>query len=88
DWLRGGSGNDTYIFGIGSGVDRIDEEGLSSSGADRILFKPGLTEADVTFGRSGNDLVVTINGTSDQLTIVDGIWSLINDPGIAWDRVE
>ena len=29
-----------------------------------------------------------IQGTSDQITIIDGLWAAINNPGIARDRVE
>ena len=66
DQLRGESGNDTYVFGSGSGHDRIlDEQGT----ADTVQLAPGILSSDVALTRSGDDLVVTLNGGADQLTI-------------------
>jgi len=77
------------MFGRGYGSDQIDEEGADTGpSSDRVLFAAGVVAADVTFSRSGTSLVARINGTTDQLTIIDGLWSAINNPGIARDRVE
>src|SRR5262249_3775833 len=88
DAMSGRRGDDTYVFGRGYGQDTIDEEGADSGAADRVQFKPGVAVSDVAFTRSGNNLVIKINGTTDQLTIIDGLWSAFNNPGIARDRVE
>jgi Ca2+-binding RTX toxin-like protein len=71
DIMRGGDSGDTYVFGIGSGSDRI-EESVSNQNFDdddRVEFTAGIAQSDVTFERDGNDLIVRINGTTDQLTI-------------------
>ncbi|MGH7487752.1 MAG: calcium-binding protein, partial [bacterium] len=66
DQLNGGSGNDTYLFGPGSGHDRIlDEQGT----ADVVRLAPGIVASDVAVTRSGDDLVLSLNGGADQLTI-------------------
>ncbi len=66
DNMVGGMGDDTYVFGAGYGQDvAYDQEG-----ADRLELVGGLTLADVTFARSGDNLVVSVRGTSDQLTIM------------------
>jgi Ca2+-binding RTX toxin-like protein len=66
DTLRGGAGDDTYLFGLGSGNDVIDN---SDGGTDRVLFKAGISAADLTFVKAGNDLQVQIAGSSDTLTV-------------------
>jgi VCBS repeat-containing protein len=66
DLLIGGAGDDTYNFTRGSGVDVIDDiEGLN-----RVhLLTDSLTEADITITQSGDDLILSINDTTDQLTL-------------------
>ena len=89
DLLSGRSGSDTYLFDPGDGHDTINEEGDDSGSAvDRILFGAGIDAADVSFSRSGNSLIVTLDGTTDQITVQDGLWSTINNAGLARDRVE
>ena len=91
DWMRGGAGDDTYVFGRGYGVDVIDEEDLGpyvNPSSDRVLFGPGIAVSDVNFVRSGNSLIIQINGTTDQLTIQDGLSSSINNLNAPGDRVE
>ena len=71
DNLFGGAGADTYLFGRNDGQDTIsttDEFGRGAI-ADRILFKVGVTPADVSLRRSESDLLITINGTTDSLTV-------------------
>ncbi|MEL6316514.1 MAG: calcium-binding protein, partial [Pseudomonadota bacterium] len=72
DTLRGGTGGDSYLFGAGSGQDRIEEavqDHLALDGPDRILFEAGLTLADVAFARVGDDMVVSLTASADTLTI-------------------
>ncbi|MBY0259609.1 calcium-binding protein, partial [Methylobacterium sp.] len=89
DYLSGRLGDDTYIFGRGYGRDTIDDEGVDAGpSADRVSFSAGISSTDVHFARSGNDLLVTINDTSDQLTIKDGLWSIYNNPNFGRDKVE
>ncbi|HEX8028310.1 MAG TPA: calcium-binding protein, partial [Vicinamibacterales bacterium] len=73
DILRGGDGGDTYIFNRGDGQDRI-EEGVDFANLgdnDTIQFGASITLADLAFSRSGNDLIIGITGSSDQITVVN-----------------
>ena len=64
--MNGGYGNDTYVLNIGDGVDTIYDR----SGTDVIQFGEGITQADLSFSLSGDDLVVSY-GSGDQVTIRD-----------------
>lgn len=70
DRLEGRSGGDTYTFGVGDGQDVIYDylNNVSLSDPDSIEFT-GLAYSDVTFSKSGNNLVVSVNGTSDTITV-------------------
>jgi len=76
--VDGGAGNDTltdghvYRFGRGDGADTIEH--LNNRNTvyyyDRFIeFKPGITQGDLTFSRKGDDLVIGIRGTADELTV-------------------
>ena len=71
DILRGGDGADIYIFGRGSGNDRIEESVgfVTYSDADRVSFGPDIELEDLLWSRDGNDLIITIDDTSETLTI-------------------
>jgi Ca2+-binding RTX toxin-like protein len=64
-----GWGADTYLFGRGDGQDFIREYDATAGVVDRIRFKTGVAPADVRVVRSGDNLVLGIAGTSDQLTV-------------------
>ena len=72
DGLNGGNGTDTYIFAKGYGNDTVNEWG-----SDITVIK--LTEInpdEVTLNsQSENNLVISVNGTSDTLTISNYRWS-------------
>lgn len=85
DLLRGAGGNDTYVFGRNYGQDRIEENGGSSgSPEDRVVFGEGVELSDLIFSRSGNDLIIQIAGTSDQLVIDEQFYSASSTG--AWSR--
>ena len=65
DILDGGVGDDTYLFGRGDGHDVVRE----TSGNDTVQFGAGITADQVAMQRSGNDLVASVVGTTDQLTV-------------------
>jgi Ca2+-binding RTX toxin-like protein len=93
DSLSGLSGDDTYLFGRGYGVDTIlDHNGDGVVGsADRVLFGAGITQNDLTFARSGTggtDLLISIKGTTDQLIISAGLWADTNNRVQDGDRIE
>ena len=71
DSLYGGTGSDVYLFGKGSGADTIqnyDDEAVGTN-ADTILLGAGIATTGVTLTRSGDDLIIRINGTDDSLTV-------------------
>ena len=73
DMLIGLSDGDTYLFGLGYGNDIIDERQVTSRWStpdDTVKFGPDIVLGDVVFSKVGNDLVITINGYTDTLTIL------------------
>ena len=70
DALYGGTGNDTYIFNLGDGNDTINEQNANSEN-DRILFGEGISARSLYAARSGNDLVMSILGTDDTITVTN-----------------
>jgi len=90
DHLEGGLGSDIYQFGRGSGQDTIDNftENDSTVGRqDTILLGAGIATTDVVTIRSGDDLILTINGTSDKLT-VNGYFSADATTASAVDAIQ
>jgi Ca2+-binding RTX toxin-like protein len=67
--LVGGSGNDTYYFSEGFGTDTVDDMAGAGEETDRIEFDETLPVTDARFIRSGADLFVVFQGSSDQLTV-------------------
>lgn len=75
DFLDGDDEGDIYIFGEGYGQDVIYDrpDYVLIDSFDLVSFKPGITLEDITFSRNGgsNNLVISINGTTDTLTITN-----------------
>ncbi len=69
DILMGGSGNDTYIFSRGYGQDIIIDSDITTGNVDTIFLDGDIQPSDVSLQRSGDDLVLSINGTDDALTV-------------------
>lgn len=65
-----GTGNDTYVLGRGYGA-RVIESDKTKRNSDVVQFRGGIARDQVWFQRAGNDLVASIIGTSDQLTLQD-----------------
>ena len=70
DVLYGSADNDTYIFNLGDGNDTINEQNANSEN-DRILFGEGISARSLYASRSGNDLVMSILGTDDTITVTN-----------------
>ena len=100
DDLYGGYGDDAYLFGIGSGDDRIiDFEGGRIYSSDTLRFGPGITLADLIFtrdNRNPNDifapedagsLLIEIAGTNDSIRIFHQ-YSVRNGASAGIDRFE
>ena len=69
--LIGGAGNDTYLFDLGYGADRIVENDLTVGNTDTVLFGAGVKVQQLWFSRAGDDLVVSLPGTADRLTVTN-----------------
>ncbi|MCA3590034.1 MAG: tandem-95 repeat protein, partial [Methylocystis sp.] len=72
DTLKGARGSDTYVFLRGDGRDVLDDEYYSFDGPDRLELRDyQLSEA--IFTQAGNDLVISFNGTQDEIRLVNGL---------------
>ena len=69
DMLIGGAGADSYVFGRGWGLDTVQENDVTANTSDRMLFGAGIAKADTRFVRNGNNLEVSIAGTTDKLVV-------------------
>jgi Ca2+-binding RTX toxin-like protein len=79
------NGNDTYLFGRGDGQDTVIDGDYTVSNSDTLRFKEDVAPADVKLIRSGNDLVLAIRGSSDQVTLkqyFDEAWNGTNGPNL------
>jgi len=71
DRLSGGTGNDLYLFQLGDGQDTIDNYDAATGRVDALSFGPGIDPASVTARRAGNNLVLSIAGGPDQVTVLN-----------------
>lgn len=69
DTLQGGEGSDVYLFDRGWGQDSINNYDLSVGKLDTIQFAAGILAANITISRNSNDLILSMTGTTDQLTV-------------------
>ena len=68
DSLIGGQGADEFKFGLAGGRDTIDATD-TDGGADKLLIGAGVSNEQFWFQQSGNDLLMTIIGTNDTVTV-------------------
>lgn len=78
DWLEGGTGNDVYVFGRGYGADGVSEYDFTTGNVDAIQLAGDVLPADVTLLREGLHLALSINGTTDKLTMYNWFSSTAN----------
>jgi Ca2+-binding RTX toxin-like protein len=71
DILNGGTGSDTYIFGLGSGRDVINNTDTAGGKVDRLEIGSYLAPSEVTFYRSGANLLVRLIGGLDEVVVTD-----------------
>ena len=69
DLLIGGTGNDTYWLGRGWGNDTIQENDATAGNTDIARFDTGIATDQLWFQHVGNNLEVSIIGTSDKFTL-------------------
>ncbi|WP_122257040.1 calcium-binding protein [Pseudomonas syringae] len=70
DRLDGGAGDDIYLFGKGSGQDVIYYANEARTGKVDTIQLVGLNAGDISISRAGYDLVLRVNGTTDNLRVV------------------
>lgn len=68
DTLGGGSGADGYEFGLGSGQDIVSNQTHAGEG-DQVAFGSGISTDQLWFTQSGRDLLVSVIGTGDQVSV-------------------
>jgi len=74
DILYGGYGADTYVFNPGDGQDKIIEPENhrhydTDDAIDKLVFGEGIRAEDLWFEQHGQDLIVKIIGTDDQVLV-------------------
>jgi Ca2+-binding RTX toxin-like protein len=69
DKLLGGTGNDTYWLGRGYGIDTITENDATAGNTDVARFDTGIAIDQLWFIKTGNNLNVSIIGTTDKFTL-------------------
>jgi len=68
DTLVGGLGNDSYVFGIGLGQDTINNTD-AANGNDTVFFDAGISADQLWLRQLGNDLEVSIMGTTNSINV-------------------
>lgn len=71
DTLQGGAGNDTYRFFRGDGGDTVTDFDSAVGNLDKVLYAADILPSDVQASRSGNNLVLRLTGTTDQVTVTN-----------------
>jgi Ca2+-binding RTX toxin-like protein len=69
DTLIGGAGSDSYVIGRGNGSDILKENDATAGNTDVLQFLSGVNANQLWFGKTGNDLQVSIIGTADKATV-------------------
>ncbi|BCM25597.1 calcium-binding protein [Methyloradius palustris] len=70
DYLSGGGASDTYLFNLGDGQDTISNyDDLATTSIDTLKFGTGIAASDVTVGVSGDDLILSIGASTDQVIL-------------------
>lgn len=78
DYMAGGAGADTYMLGRGDGNDIIQEfDNRAGAASNTIQYAKDVTFKDLWVKRSGNDVVVTILGGFDQVTLLNWFGDIV-----------
>ncbi|HJU06723.1 MAG TPA: calcium-binding protein, partial [Nitrospiraceae bacterium] len=70
DVLRGGSGDDAYYFEAFNGTATIHDVATVDAG-NRLQFGATIHPSDLTFLEDSTSLIISINGTDDQVILSD-----------------
>lgn len=78
-YLWGSVGNNAYSFARGDGGVYVWDWDQTAGNVDTVQFSPDLAPADISIGQDqwGN-VVLSVNGTSDSLTLQDWLYSDAN----------
>ncbi len=71
DTLVGSQGNDTYLMQRGQGNDTIVDTDTTLGNNDIISLASDITSDQLWFSHVGNDLKISVMGTSDSYTVKD-----------------
>jgi Ca2+-binding RTX toxin-like protein len=69
DTLMGGAGNDTYVWGRDDGADTVYDYDATPGNTDVLSIGNAVSTDQLWFRRIGNDLEISIIGTSDKMTV-------------------
>ncbi|MCB0065837.1 MAG: hypothetical protein KDD77_01730 [Caldilineaceae bacterium] len=69
DYLQGDAGSDTYVFARGYGQDVVNNYDTGTGKTDAMEFGANILPVDIMLSRNGTDLVLSIAGTSDRVTV-------------------
>jgi len=69
DYLIGGQGNDSYQFSRGDGRDTINNFSNIADEKDQLLLGEGIAKNDLWLTRKGEDLVIDLSGSKDQIRV-------------------
>lgn len=69
DTIDGGSGDDHYMFNTGDGADTIIDTEVNGLNSDQLAFLGAIRSDQLWFAKSGNNLQISLIGTSDKVTI-------------------
>jgi Ca2+-binding RTX toxin-like protein len=67
DFIKDFGGDEVYYFNLGDGIDTIQD----SIGKDTIVFGDGIAIDDITMQVINSDMVISINGVSDKIIIMN-----------------
>ena len=67
--LTGGLGNDTYVMEQGWGTDTLVDYDKTANNRDVVLFGEGISKEELWFSKKGNNLEVSLIGTTDKLVV-------------------
>ncbi|NMG35399.1 RTX toxin [Azoarcus sp. TTM-91] len=69
DTLNGGRGNDTYLFARTGGQDTLYDYDTTTGNTDVLAFGADIAADQLWFQRNGNNLDISIIGTTDKVTV-------------------
>src|SRR5690606_33105660 len=71
DTLSGDAGSDVYRFSRGWGQDTLSNYDTSTGKVDAIEFAGDIAPSDIQITRSGNNLVLSLSGSTDKVTVTN-----------------